>query len=235
MSISALEDNNPSQNRQDDFTQLVTTRRSVRAFLPDPVDPELLSKLFTLATSAPSNCNSQPWLTHVVSGASRDAMREALMRTIGEGEFVLDFPYDGKYTGVYRERQLDVGLMLYKALGVTREDKAGKRQAFLRNLEFFDAPHAAFIFMPDWAGIREAADVGMYAQNLMLSMRAYGISSCPQTILGYNADVVRKQLEIDSSQKLLFGISFGYADETRPENQICPARATLSEVTKFYV
>lgn len=235
MSISALEDNNPSQNRQDDFTQLVTTRRSVRAFLPDPVDPELLSKLFTLATSAPSNCNSQPWLTHVVSGASRDAMRAALMRTIGEGEFVLDFPYDGKYTGVYRERQLDVGLMLYKALGVTREDKAGKRQAFLRNLEFFDAPHAAFIFMPDWAGIREAADVGMYAQNLMLSMRAYGISSCPQTILGYNADVVRKQLEIDSSQKLLFGISFGYEDETRPENQICPARATLSEVTKFYV
>lgn len=207
----------------------------MRAFLPDPVDPELLSKLFTLATSAPSNCNSQPWLTHVVSGASRDAMREALMRTIGEGEFVLDFPYDGKYTGVYRERQLDVGLMLYKALGVTREDKAGKRQAFLRNLEFFDAPHAAFIFMPDWAGIREAADVGMYAQNLMLSMRAYGISSCPQTILGYNADVVRKQLEIDSSQKLLFGISFGYEDETRPENQICPARATLSEVTKFYV
>lgn len=234
MSISVLEDNKPSQNLADGFAQLVTSRRSVRAFLPEPIDPALMSKLFALAASAPSNCNSQPWLTHVVSGASRDAMREALMGAIGEGDYVLDFPYDGKYSGVYRERQLDVGLMLYKALGITREDKAGKRQAFLRNLEFFDAPHVVFIFMPDWADIREAADVGMYAQNLMLGMRAFGIASCPQTILGYNADVVREQLKIDSSQKLLFGISFGYEDKSRPENQICPSRATLSEVTQFY-
>ncbi len=234
MSISALEDNKPSQNQQEDFAQLLTSRRSVRAFLPDPVDPELMRKLFTLATSAPSNCNSQPWLTHVVSGACRDAMSEALMHTVGEGEHVLDFPYDGKYSGVYRERQLEVGLMLYKALGVTREDKAGKRQAFLRNLEFFDAPHVAFIFMPDWADIREAVDVGMYAQNLMLSLHAHGIASCPQTILGYNADVVREQLGIESSQKLLFGISFGYADMSRPENQILPSRASISESTQFY-
>ncbi|MEE8366322.1 MAG: nitroreductase [Gammaproteobacteria bacterium] len=234
MSISALEDNKPSQNLQDDFAQLLTSRRSVRAFLPDPVDPGLMRKLFMLAASAPSNCNSQPWLTHVVSGASRDAMSEALVRTIGEGEQVLDFPYQEKYSGVYRERQLDVGLMLYKALGVTREDKAGKRQAFLRNLEFFGAPHAAFIFMPDWAGVREAIDVGMYAQNLMLAMHVHGVASCPQAILGYNADVVREQLEIDSSQKLLFGISFGYADKSRPENQILPSRASLSESTQFY-
>ncbi|MFV2032586.1 MAG: nitroreductase family protein, partial [Gammaproteobacteria bacterium] len=145
-----------------------------------------------------------------------------------------DFPYDGKYSGVYRERQLEVGIMLYKAIGVTRDDKAGKRQAFLRNLEFFDAPHAAFIFMPDWGDIREAVDVGMYAQNLMLVMQAHGVSSCPQTILGYNADVVREQLVIDPCQKLLFGISFGYADMSRPENQILPSRASLSESTQFY-
>ena len=218
----------------DEFDKLVTSRRSIRAFLPDPVDSATLNKIFSVANYAPSNCNTQPWISYVVSGAKRDAMRDALMKTVGAGEHQLDFPYEGKYSGIYRERQLDVGLMLYKALGVTREDKAGKRRTFLRNLEFFDAPHVVFIFMPDWAGIREAVDVGMYTQNLMLTMQANGIASCPQTILGYNADVVRAQLEIDDDQKLLFGISFGYADMSQPENQICPSRATLDESTFFY-
>lgn len=226
--------NSDTQNLAEDFANLVTSRRSIRAFLPDPVDTDTLNNIFSVANHAPSNCNTQPWMSYVVSGARRDTIRDALMKTIGEGEHALDFPYDAKYSGVYRERQLDVGLMLYKALGVTREDKAGKRRAFLRNLEFFDAPHVVFIFMPDWASVREAVDVGMYTQNLMLTMQANGVASCPQTILGYNADVVREQLGIDSSQKLLFGISFGYADLTRPENLICPSRATLNESTFFY-
>ena len=234
MSISALKESNSSHKLQDDFSRMVSSRRSVRAFLPDPVDQALIGKIFTLAASAPSNCNTQPWLSHVVSGSKRDLMHDALMKTVGVGENQLDFPYEGKYDGVYRQRQLEVGIMRYQAIGVTREDIAGKRQAFLRNLEFFGAPHVAFIFMPDWADIREAVDVGMYAQALMLSMHAHGISSCPQTILGYNADVVRELLNIEPSQKLLFGISFGYKDKSSPENQVHPSRATLSESTFFY-
>ena len=231
MSTANVEMNHDAQGLANEFDRLVISRRSVRAFLKDPVDTSTLENIFSVANHAPSNCNSQPWLTHVVSGAKRDAMSDALMKTIGEGEHVLDFPYDGKYEGIYRNRQLDVGLMLYRALGITREDKAGKRQAFLRNLEFFDAPHVAFIFMPDWADIREAADVGMYAQNLMLTMQAHGVASCPQTILGYNADVVREQIGIEPSQKLLFGISFGYADMSCAENQIVPSR---EDATQFY-
>ena len=216
------------------FDQISRSRRSIRGFLPTPVAPEVLDDVFNTAAFAPSNCNIQPWYSYVVSGDMRDRLSHVFMETIGQGNYSLDFPYDAKYEGVYRQRQLDVGLLLYKALGVTREDKEGKRKAFLRNLEFFDAPHVVFIFMPEWCGIREACDVGMYAQNLMLTMRAHGISSCPQTILGYDADSVRRELEIDASQKLLFGISFGYEDQNLPENQIVPDRATLEQHVKFF-
>ena len=216
------------------FDQITRSRRSIRGFLPTPVEADVLERVFETAAFAPSNCNTQPWYSYVVSGEMRDRLSRIFMQTIAEGNFSLDFPYDAKYEGVYRQRQLDVGLLLYKALGVTREDKEGKRQAFLRNLEFFDAPHAVFIFMPAWCGIREACDVGMYAQNLMLTMRAHGISSCPQTILGYDADSVRRELDIDEDMKLLFGISFGYEDSDLPENQIIPDRATLEQHVKFY-
>lgn len=216
------------------FDQIVRDRRSIRGFLSTPVAAEVLERVFETAAFAPSNCNTQPWYSHVVSGEMRDRLSGIFMQTIGQGKHSLDFPYEAKYDGIYRQRQLDVGLLLYKALGVTREDREGKRQAFLRNLEFFDAPHVVFIFMPEWCGIREACDVGMYAQTLMLAMRAHGIASCPQTILGYDADSVRRELEIGPDMKLLFGISFGYEDRSLPENRIIPDRATLDEHVKFY-
>lgn len=219
----------------DAFASLVASRRSIRAFKPDRVPTDVLEQIFSDAAAAPSNCNSQPWKIAVVSGEARDRMAEGLKETIGKGDYVLDFPYDTKqYEGVYRERQVDVGKLLYVSMGIGRGDKEGRINAFMRNLDFFDAPHAAFLFMPDWCGIREASDIGMYAQTLLLSMQAHGIASCPQTILGYNADVVREQLNIDSSFKLLFGISFGYADMDKPENLIVPDRAALNETTTFF-
>jgi nitroreductase len=216
------------------FEQIARSRRSIRGFQPQPVAASKLEQVFQTAAFAPSNCNTQPWQSHVVSGEVRDRLSRIFMDTIGQGEYSLDYPYEAKYEGEYRQRQLDVGILLYQALGVTREDKEGKRRAFLRNLEFFDAPHVVFIFMPDWCGIREACDVGMYAQNLMLSMCAHGLASCPQTILGYGADSVRRELGIEAEMKLLFGISFGYEARGLPENQIVPDRAALDEHVKFY-
>jgi hypothetical protein len=216
------------------FDQLAHSRRSIRGFLAEPVAAEVLAQIFATAASAPSNCNTQPWFCHVVSGEMRDRLSAIFMQTIAQGKYSLDFPYDARYEGIFRKRQLDVGILLYEALGVTREDKEGKRRAFLRNLEFFDAPHVVFIFMPEWGGVREACDVGMYAQNLMLAMRSHGLASCPQTILGYDADSVRRELDIDPQMKLLFGISFGYEDRDLPENRIVPERAALDEHVQFY-
>ena len=216
------------------FEHVTRRRRSIRGFLEKPVDMDVMRQIFAAAAYAPSNCNTQPWQLHVASGEKRNRLSRRFLETVGEGQYQLDFPYEAKYQDEYRQRQLDVGLMLYQALGVTREDKEGKRRAFLRNLEFFDAPHVVFVFMQDWCGIREAADVGMYAQNLMLSMQAQGVASCPQTILGYNADMVREELDIAASEKLLFGISFGYEDESMPENKIQPGRAELDQAVQFY-
>ena len=209
------------------FDQIARTRRSMRGFLPEPVDAGRREHIFSVAATAPSNCNTQPWQSHVVSGAMRDRLSAIFMETIAAGKHSLDFPYEAKYDGEYRQRQVDVAVQLYQALGIARDDSEGRKRAFLRNLEFFDAPHAVFIFMPEWCGIREACDVGMYVQNLMLTMWAHGVASCPQTILGYDADSVRRELEIDPTMKLLFGISFGYEDPDLPENKIVPERAEL--------
>ena len=133
-----------------------------------------------------------------------------------------DWPAEGKFTGVHRERQVDAAQKLYGAMGVERRDLVGRKMAYVRNHAFFDAPHAVFIFMPEPFDTREAADIGMYAQTLMLALIARGIASCAQGALGlFPRHRVRQHLGVAANYKLLFGISFGYEDHKREGDNAC--------------
>ncbi len=222
------------EDRAKCFAQIVKERKSVRAFNGTPVDKTLIETVFTTAQQSPSNCNTQPWHIHVVSGKRCEKLRKQFPELMAKGELSMDFPFEGKYDGVYRDRQYAAALALYDALGIKREEKGRRAEAFAKNFSFFGAPHVAFVFMEDFCDVREAADVGMYAQTLMLAMQANGIACCPQTALSFFADAVREFLGIDEGHKLLFGISFGYEDETDPVNRARTERAKLCETTTFY-
>jgi len=214
---------------------LLRARRSVRGFRPDPVPAETLRAIFTMAAQAPSNCNVQPWIVHVVSGATVERMRERLHdHARGGAEPSPDFPLTGPYPGEYRTRQIDAAKALFAATGVARDDMAARTESLLRNFRFFDAPHAAFLLLPDWAGYREAADCGMYAQSLMLAMTAHGVGSCAQGALGHYADVVRDMLGVAEGQRVLFGFAFGYEDTGHPANETRTVRAPLDSTTIFH-
>jgi nitroreductase len=49
-----------------EFTEVVTTRRSIRAYLDEAVSDELIEKLISAAMMAPSAGNQQPWQFIVV-------------------------------------------------------------------------------------------------------------------------------------------------------------------------
>lgn len=54
----------------------ITSRHSVRAFLHQPVDPQMIKDILAVASRAPSGTNTQPWKVYVVSGKKRDEMVE---------------------------------------------------------------------------------------------------------------------------------------------------------------
>jgi nitroreductase len=210
------------QNNRDDsdlLYDLLRARRSVRGFKPDPVPAALIDRVLDMAQLAPSNCNVQPWTAHVVSGESAERMRAVLHDAAKCGTMMTpDFPLTGAYPGQYRGRQIDAAKSLFAATNVAREDVAARTESFLRNFRFFDAPHAMFLFMPAWAGMREAADCGMYAQSFMLALTANGLASCAQGALSHHAEIVHGELGVGEDQKLLFGIAFGYEDAAHPAN-----------------
>lgn len=217
------------------LASLLHERRSVRGFRPDPVPADILHRIFSMAAQAPSNCNVQPWIVHVVSGESAERMRKTLHDHVRGGAAISpDYPLTGPYPGAYRSRQIEAAKALFAATGVARDDLPARTESFLRNFRFFDAPHAAFILMPEWAQIREAADCGMYVQSLMLAMTAHGIGSCAQGALGHYADVVREALGVPEGHRVLFGISFGYEDTAHPANRARTDRAPLHDTTIFH-
>ncbi|WP_086560292.1 nitroreductase [Streptomyces africanus] len=214
--------------------KLIRGRRATRAFRPDPVPAETLRAVFALAGAAPSNSNTQPWQVEVVSGAVRDRLADALRTAHAERRTTVDFPYhENMYSPTQQRRRAAFGAELYGALGIGQDDHAARAAYDAESLSFYGAPHVAFLFTAGDAGARTAADVGIYAQTLLLSMTAYGLDSCPQGLLSFYADTVRGELGIDGG-KLLMGISFGYADETAPVNHITTGRAALDATTTFH-
>jgi nitroreductase len=218
------------------FRDVIRDRHSVRSFLPEPVPDAVIRAVLEDAQLAPSNCNTQPWQVHIVSGAKLDALSRAILADEEAGRHTPDFGFDPRdYPGVYGQRLKAQGAAYYQAIGVAREATEDRRTAALYNLKFFGAPYVALLFMPAVGdNVRVAGDIGMYGQTFLLSLTAHGLGGIPQTMLGFYADTVRECLGIDPSLKMLFGVSFGHPDKTAAANRYRIDKAPLEECVTFH-
>lgn len=54
------------ESRADAVVETIMTRRSVRAYRPEAVDPEAMQRIVECGINAPSGMNSQPWAVRIV-------------------------------------------------------------------------------------------------------------------------------------------------------------------------
>lgn len=218
------------------FAATVRARKSVRKFHSRPVTDAQINAVLNDAQLTPSNSNTQPWNVHIVSGEKLSALSRALYEALIAGRFSSDFSFDTKvFYGCYKERSDEQGRVYHESIGVARDDEAGRRAAGALNYSFFNAPHVALLFMPSFGdNVRVASDIGMYGQTFLLSFAARGLAGVPQTSLSFLANTMRDFLGVSNEFKLLFGISFGYADDTAPCNRIPTKRDPVSDCVTFH-
>ncbi len=216
-----------------DLDETIRTRRSVRGFLPKPVPHEVLEEVLGLAQHAPSNCNVQPWRVYIASGETCQRLRAALLAAATSGPSSAGTAQTDDFRGYYRDKQVACAVELYGKMGIERGDKMGRLKAMLRNFEFFDAPHVAYICMEKSFGIGVALDVGMYVQTLMLAMQSRGIGSCAQAALRAYPEVAGDHLGIPDNEQILCGLSFGYEDPDVPANATRQPRDPISSNVVF--
>lgn len=233
-SSNVSEPSSGSPSLPDTFAELLHLRRSVRGFTPQPVPENIIRKVFELAQLAPSNCNVQPWRTYIASGAVKDRLRKALTNQVqNQVPANPDYAYNDRFEEPYRGHQISCAVTLFKEMGIQRDDKVGRARANLRNYEFFDAPHVAFIGMQRKFKEPVAIDIGIYLQTLMLAMTAYDIGCCAQGSLRNYPDIVRSEFEISDDIAILVGLSFGYEDTSVDANRARMPRAALEENVVF--
>lgn len=220
-----------------DVDAAITTRRSVRAFLPDPVPQDMIEHLLGVAARAPSGTNTQPWKVHVLVGAAKDALINTVLaaREVNpKGEGAEYSYYPEKWREPYLSRRRKIGLDLYGLLGLGREDKAGMWAQFGRNYLFFDAP-AGLIFAID-ADMETGSwlDFGMFLQSFMIAARGHGLDTCPQEAWAEYAQTVKQALAIPADQIVVCGMSLGYADNTKIENELVTEREPADAFTTWH-
>jgi len=217
------------------IADILEHRSSIRAFTNQSVPQETINKIFNQAQNSISNCNVQPWQPMVVSGDCKEILKKALISEIMTGKQPHpDFDWLPKYQGIHRERQFGSANALYGAVGIDRADKQARQASMLRNWQFFNAPHVVFFCMEKYLGIMGAVDMGIYAQTLSLLMQESGIASCMQGALGQYPQPVREMLKLPEDMGILFGMSFGYADQEATVNKTRTVRASVEQSVMYF-
>lgn len=217
--------------------QAITSRRSLRKFLPTPIERQTIEEILRLASRAPSGTNMQPWKVRVVGGAAKAALSQAIVAAHYEksDRYVPEYKYyPDHFPEPYKTRRRKVGWDLYGLLGIEKGDGDKMMDQHARNYMFFDAPVGMIFTIDKVLNTGSWLDYGMFLQNVMLAARGHGLHTCPQAAFaGYHA-ILREQLDIPETEAVVCGMTIGYADMSAAENTLETEREPVSAFTTFY-
>ena len=216
----------------------ITSRRSIRAFLPAAVAREDVEAILEVAARAPSGTNTQPWKVHVLTGAAKERLSGRILAAYADPaqsrEHVEEYAYyPREWVSPFVDRRRKVGWDLYALLGLTRENKAGMAAQHGRNYRFFDAP-VGMIFTIDRVMEKGSwLDYGMFLQNIMVAARGRGLDTCPQAAFTQFHRIIAEELGLSDKEMIVCGMALGYADPDKVENTLVTEREPVSAFTRF--
>lgn len=217
----------------------LASRRSIRAFLPTPVPRADIEAILDVARYCASGVNTQPWHVHVVTGAAKQQLSDAILRIYDDPALMARQaePYDyypQTWTSPYVERRRQVGWDLYGLLGIEKGDRSAMHTQHGRNYAFFDAPVGLMFTIDRSMGRGSLIDYGMFLQSIMVAARARGLDTCPQAAFNAFHRIIAEELSIPARQMLVCGMSLGFADPSCIENSLVTEREAVGSFTTFH-
>jgi nitroreductase len=209
-------------------TEAVGTRRSIRQFTSRPIEIEKLQHVLQKAQLSPSGGNTQPWNAVLVTGdelarITAAVKAKAATAPMGEGfEYAI---YPKELAGRYEDQRRGVGKAMFAALGLGREDAAGRIAQMAKNWDSFGAPVQLFTYTTKY--------MGMWLQTVMLLLREEGLDSCAQEIWAMYGNYMRELLDIDDDHIFFCGMAIGYRDGDAVINNFDVPRVELDQAIRW--
>lgn len=230
-------DSDPRPTQESEIVdEAIVSRRSVRAFLPTPVDEQTIRDILEVAARAPSGSNMQPWRVYVVTGARKAELSDAILgsATRPEKQVWDEYKYyPDPFFEPYLTRRRQVGFALYGLLDIGRRDAERMRAQHDRNFLFFDAPVGMIFTIDRRLNIGSWLDYGMFLQSIMIAARGRGLHSCAQAAFAPYHRQIRPVLGIPDEEVVVSGMAIGHEDPEAPENALRTPRAPLQEFATF--
>lgn len=213
-------------------TDAVLSRSSVRAFLKQPIDNDIIKELLQKSSRSASGGNLQPWKIFVLN---KDSMEKFL-------QFQNDWTspetpsyeiYPPALKEPYRSSRYQLGEQMYDLLGIERDDKEGRLKQVMRNFNFFDAPAAIFCFVDKTMGPPQWSDLGMFLQTFMLLAKEVGLDTCAQEAWSVKQESVCSFFQTNDEEMLFCGMAIGYKDKDAQVNKLRSERRPIEDWAYF--
>jgi nitroreductase len=167
-----------------DFYEAVERRHSIRAFTGEAVD-----RCIAAAAMAPSSLNLQPWRFHVATGATREAVGQAMAQSTLHLQ---------DYIGIIDDEHLQFAERFYADLGnapVVIAVSAPPAQDELTRINTFIA-------------------VGCAMENLLLAATAEGLGTCSLTFSFWVRDELAEVFGLTDDREVVALMLLGHPSQT---------------------
>lgn len=219
-----------------EFETLVKERRSIRGYKPDPVPKEVIAEIIEIAKGAPSSMNTQPWFFHVITGEPLERIRQGnTERMLAGAKVNREIPMGHGYEGVHRQRQIEIAVQLFEAMGIARDDKEMKQDWVMRGFRQFDAPVS--VVMTYDKSLEPATishfDLGAVTYGFVLAAWSRGLGTVINGQGIMQSDVVREHGKIPASQVIMTCIAMGYPDFDFAANDVKSRRTPNEDIVTY--
>jgi nitroreductase len=185
----------------------------------------VLEDILSDAAWAPSASNQQPWHFHLIEGAALNKLNQAIKKAHQEHRRGYD-PSKGKtIPSCYVERTKK----LFKGIRPFIAQLGDGNASFIESGSFcfYEAPTVILITMhSDMPPVRYM-DIGMAAQNLMLSAHARNLGTCAIALTLMYTDAITEALKLPPETVPALFIALGHPDSDFPVNQFRSGRENL--------
>jgi len=211
-----------------DILEGIKTRKTFRGFTDKTVSKEIVQQVLLDGHMAPSASNMQPWNFHVLTGAPLSE----LCANIEDFHKNRKVSYDLKKDRRIPEKYLQRRIKLFKELRPVISSLGDKNSQFIESgsIRFYDAPTVIFISTDRDLPETKLMDIGMAAENIMLSAHARGLSTCAIAYTLLYSEPIKTALSLDANAKTVLSISLGYPDNDFPVNNFRSSREELNSV-----
>jgi nitroreductase len=218
------------------YEEIAQARRSIRGYKTDPIPREILEEIIHIAKQAPSSMNTQPWHFHVLTGEPLERIRKGNTEKMMAGSSVdREIKLNHGYEGPHRERQIEIAVQLFEAMGIARDDKERRMDWVMRGFRQFDAPVSIVITVDKALADDTIAhfDCGAATYGLVLAAWSKGIGSVINGQGIMQSSVVRENANIPEDQVIMTCVAMGYPDGTFLANDVKSRRTPNDEVASF--